>query len=153
MMILEPVLQDGLDLLRPLDFNLQDVNTNSSGIGMEINGKILKLTWHQLCAAIFNELCPGYSNQPQAALEHIKQSYLDGDSNLICTSIFAYYQRMMNVMRPFAGEARFPKSVCNALIDGLDKCLIAIFRRNHPNYAVFHDLQATYQHSCFPDII
>jgi hypothetical protein len=87
--ILEPVLQDGPVSLGPLDFNLQDVNTNSSGISMEINGKILKLAWHQLCAAIFNKLCPGYSNQPQAFLEHIKQSYLDGDGNLICTSVFA----------------------------------------------------------------
>jgi hypothetical protein len=58
--ILEPVLQDGPVLLGPSDFNLQDVNTNSSGIGMEIDRKILKLVWHQLCAAIFNELCPGY---------------------------------------------------------------------------------------------
>ena len=70
--ILEPVLQDGPVLLGPLEFNLQDVNTNSSGIGMAINGKILKLAWHQLCAAIFNTLCPGYSYQPQAVLEHIK---------------------------------------------------------------------------------
>jgi hypothetical protein len=120
---------------------------------MEIDGKILKFAWHQLCAAIFNELCPGYSNQPQAALEHIKQSYLDGDGNLICMSAFAYYQRMMNAMRPFAGEARFPKSICNALIDGLDKCLMAIFHHNYPNYAVLHDLEAAYQRSCFPDII
>ncbi len=56
-------------------------------------------------------------------------------------------------MRPFAGEARFPKSICNALIDGLDKCLMAIFHHNYPNYAVLHDLEAAYQRSCFPDII
>jgi hypothetical protein len=120
---------------------------------MEIDGKILKLAWHQLCVAIFNELCPGYSNQPQAALEHIKQSYLDGDHNLICTSVFPYYQRMMNVMRPFAGQAHFLKSVCNALTDGLDKCLMAIIHRNYPDYAVLHNLEAVYQHSPFPDII
>jgi hypothetical protein len=151
--ILEPVLQDGPVLLGPLDFNLQDVNTISSGIGMEINRKILKLAWHQLCAAIFNKLCPGYFNQPQAALEHIKQSYLDSDGNLIRTSIFAYYQRMMKAICPFAGEARFPKSFCNALNDGLDKRLMAIFCRNYPNYAVLHNLEAAYQRSCFPNII
>jgi hypothetical protein len=151
--ILEPVLQDGLVLLGPSDFNLQEINTNSSGIGMEMDGKILKLAWHQLCAVIFNKLCPGYFNQPQAALGHMKQSYLDGDGNLICTSIFAYYQGMMNAMCPFAGEACFPKSVCNALIDGLDKHLMAIFRCNYPNYAVLHNLEAAYQRSHFPKII
>ncbi len=56
-------------------------------------------------------------------------------------------------MCPFAGEARFPKSICNALIDGLDKCLMAIFRCNYPNHAVLHSLEAAYQRSHFPDII
>ncbi len=59
----------------------------------------------------------------------------------------------MNAMRPFVGEARFLKSVCNVLIDSLDKRLTAIFRHNCPDYAVLHDLQASYQQSCFPDII
>jgi hypothetical protein len=139
--ILRPVLQDGHVLLEAPDFNLQNATTNSTGIAMEVDAKILKLAWHQLCASIFNELCPGYSNQPQAALEHIKQSYLDAEGNLVCTPVFAYCQQMMNAMRPFASKVRFPKSVCNALIDGLDKRLTAIFCRNYPNHAVLHNLQ------------
>jgi hypothetical protein len=87
--ILWPVLQDGPVLLEAPDFNLQNAMTNSIGIAMEVDGKILKLAWHQLCTSIFNELCPGYSNQPQAALEHIKQSYLDTEGNLVCTPVFA----------------------------------------------------------------
>ncbi len=125
--ILRPVLQDGPVLLEVPDFNLQNAMTNFTGIAMEVDAKILKLAWHQLCASIFNKLCPGYSNQPQAALEHIKQSFLDAEGNLVCTPVFACYQRMMNAMRPFASKAQFPKSVCNALIDGLDKRLTAIF--------------------------
>jgi hypothetical protein len=112
---------------------------------MEIDEKILKLVWHQLCASILNELCPGYSNQPQAALEHIKQSYINADGNNVCIPVFAYYQWMMNAMRPFAGKARFPKSVCNALIDGLDKCLTAIFCQNYAIHTILHDLHSSYQ--------
>ncbi len=56
-------------------------------------------------------------------------------------------------MRPFAGDAQFPKSVCNALIDGLDKRLIAIFCRNHANHALLHKLTASYQCRCFPEIL
>ncbi len=56
-------------------------------------------------------------------------------------------------MRPFAGKARFPKSICNALIDGLDKRLMAIFHRNYVNHTVLHDLQASYQRSQFPIIL
>ncbi len=138
--ILNPVLQDCPVLLEASNFDLQNANTNASGIGLEIDGKILKLAWHQLCASIFNKLYLGYSNQPQAALKHIKQSYIDAVGNNICIPVFAYYQWVMNAMRPFVGKARFPKSVCNALIDGLDKRLMAIFRRNYVNHAVLHDL-------------
>ena len=151
--ILSIVLQDGPVQLVPSDFNLPEVNTNSAGIGARIDGKILKLAWHQVCASVFNELCPGYSNQPQAALEHIRQCYIDSDGNSVCTSVFIYFQRMMNAMRPFAGNARFPKSVCNALIDGLDSRLVPIFRRNYPEHSVIHDLGATYQRSKFQEIL
>ena len=151
--ILWPVLQDGPVLLDSPDFNLQNAMTNSIGIAMEVDGKILKLAWHQLCTSIFKELCPGYSNHPQATLEHIKQSYLDTKGNLVCTPVFAYYQRMINAMRLFASKARFPKSVCNALIDGLDKRLIAIFRRNYPDHAILHDLQGSFQRSRLPIIL
>ncbi len=67
--------------------------------------------------------------------------------------VFAYYQRMMNAMRPFASKARFPKSVCNALIDGLDKHLTAIFRRNYLDHAILHNLQGSFQRSRLPTIL
>ena len=151
--ILSAVHQDGPVMLAASDFNLPTANTDSTAIAAEIDSKILKMAWHQLCASIFTELCPGYSNQPQAALEHIKQSYIDSEGNLVCTPVFAYYQRMMNAMRPFAGEATFPKSVCNALIDGMDKRLLAIFRRNYADHATLHPLTASHQRSCFPLIL
>jgi hypothetical protein len=151
--ILNPVLQYGPVLLEASDFNLQTANTNSQDIALENDSKILKLAWHQVCASIFSKLCPYYSNQPQAAIEHIKQWYVDGDGNVVCTSVFAYYQRMMNAMRPFAGDAQFPKSVCNALIDGLNKRLVAFFCRNYADHALLHDLNASSQCPRFPEIL
>ena len=56
--ILTPVLQNGPVLLQASNFNLQTANTNSQEIAAEINGKIVKLAWHQVCASIFNKLCP-----------------------------------------------------------------------------------------------
>jgi hypothetical protein len=153
MQILHPVLQTSPVLLQASDFNLQAANTNSQDIALDVDGKILKLAWHQVCAFFFNELCPNYSNQPQAAIEHIKQSYVDGNWNVVCTSVFAYDQQTMNAMRPFAGDARFPKSVCDELIDGLDKRLIAIFCRNYTNHALLQELTASYQRGRFPEIL
>ena len=145
--------QDGPIMLAGSDFNLTHANTDTHSITADINGKILKLAWHQLWASIFTKICPGYSNQPQAALEHIKQLFVDSKGNLICTPIFAYYQRMMNAMPPFAGKAVFPKSVCNALIDGMDKRLLAIFRRNYTDHSVIHNQSASFQRGCFPLIL
>ena len=98
--ILTPVHQDGPIMLAASDFNLTHANTETHAVAGDIDGKILKMAWHQLCVSIFTEICPGYSNQPQAALEHIRQSFIDSEGNQICTPVFAYYQRMMNAMRP-----------------------------------------------------
>jgi hypothetical protein len=151
--ILIHVHQDGPIMLAASDFNLTHANTDTHSIAADIDGKILKLAWHQLCASIFTKICPGYSNQPQAALEHIKQLFVDSKGNFICTPIFAYYQRMMNAMCPFAGGAVFPTSVCNALIDGMDKRLLAIFLRNYTNHSVIHNQSALFQRGCFPLIL
>ncbi len=67
--------------------------------------------------------------------------------------MFAYYQWQMNAMRPFAGKAWFPKSLCNVMINGLNKRLMAILCRNYANHTILHDLQASYQCSRFPIIL
>jgi hypothetical protein len=151
--LLDTTLQDGPVLLKASDFNLQHTNTDSTDIALDIKQKIIKLAWHQLCTSVFAEICPGYSSKPHAALDHIEQSYVDADGNMVSTPLFAYYQRMMNGMRPFAGEARFPVSVCNMVIDGLDLRLVPIFRRNYKDYAQPYDLQASSQRSKFPVIL
>jgi hypothetical protein len=151
--LLDPCLQDGPVLLKASDFNLQNANTDLTDISLDIEQKILKLAWHQLCTSVYAEICPGYSSQPHVALDHIKQSYVDSEGNIVLTPVFAYYQRMMNGMRPFAGEACFPVSVCNMLMDAINSRLISIFRRNYKDYALAHDLQASYQRSKFPTIL
>jgi hypothetical protein len=120
--------QDGPVLLQASDFNLALANTDAHSFAIENEQKILRIAWHQICTSIFNKICPEYSNQPQVALKHIKQSYQDTNGNVICTPAFAYYQRVMNAMQPFAGDKRFPISVCNKLIDGIDQRLVPIFR-------------------------
>jgi hypothetical protein len=99
--ILNVCLQDRLVLLQASNFNLAMANTDANAFTIDNERKILKIAWHQICTSIFNEICPEYSNQPQATLEHIKQSYQDGNGNVVCTPAFAYYQRMMNAMWSF----------------------------------------------------
>jgi hypothetical protein len=81
--LLDPCLQDGPMLLKASNFNLQNANTDLMDISLDIEQKILKLAWHQLCTSVFAEICPGYSSQPHAALDHIKQSYVDSEGNMV----------------------------------------------------------------------
>jgi hypothetical protein len=46
--------------------------------------------------------------------------------------------------------ARFPISICNMLMDGIDSRLVSIFNKD---YALAHNLQASYQRSKFPAIL
>jgi hypothetical protein len=63
-------------------------NTDSSEIGLETHRKTLQLPWHLIFASVFGEICPGHTNQPQATLDHIKQSYLDREGHDECHAPF-----------------------------------------------------------------
>jgi hypothetical protein len=56
---------------------------DSNDISLEIDHKILSLAWHQICASVFAEICTGYTNHSQVALDHIKQCYIDSDGNQV----------------------------------------------------------------------
>jgi hypothetical protein len=142
--LLDQVQQDAPVLLKASDFNLQVANTDSIDLAAEIDRRILKLAWHQICASLFAEVCTGYTSQPQAALDHIKQCYIDSNGNQVCVSVFTYYQHMMNAMRPFAGDATFLKSVCNALIDGMSPDLLRVFCKHYPDHSLLHHTNSTF---------
>ncbi len=127
--ILEANLQDGPIVLWPADFNHGDANINTTAIYKTIHTKILKLGFKQICASIFTQLCPGYSHHPHALLEHIQQTSIGPDSQPITATVVEYYQRMMNVVRPFATQQRYTISICDRFIQGLDKTLLSSFRR------------------------
>jgi hypothetical protein len=155
--ILEEVQQDAPIKLTKSEFNLQAANTDSINLATEIDRRILKLAWHQICASLFAEICPGYTAQPQAAIDHIKQCYIDGEGNRVCVSVYEYFQRMMNAMRPFAGDKVFPKSVCNALIEGMSPNLLRVFSKHYTDHSLLHDtssifsIQPLQAHSCRHD--
>jgi hypothetical protein len=72
-LILASCLQDGPIALCLADFNLGNANIDTITIHKTIHAKILRLGLKQICTTIIMQLCPGYSNQPHAILEHICQ--------------------------------------------------------------------------------
>ncbi len=103
--------------------------------------------------SIFQQLCPGYSDQPHAALEHIRQSAPGPDGQMVTASFIEYFQRMMNAARPFATEQTYAISVCDRFIQGLDRRLLPCFQRMYPAHSTVHNMNGAYQRQQLPVIL
>ncbi len=143
--ILVVTLQDGpIDLLCP-DFNLTSAKTDSTTIEAEISSKIIKLATPSILDHLFNQLCPGYSKEPHAALDHIRQTYKDASGNTIFSSISDYCTQILAAFHPFINQEELPVSICQAFMDSLDSCLLAGFRTHFPNYRKSQARTTTHQ--------
>jgi len=143
--ILDLTIQgDPLDLLPP-SFNVRSARTDSIALRMEIDQKILRLATPTICTTLFTELCPGYSSQPHAALEHIRQIHTDAAGNQVVSTVQAYFQQLMSAARPFSSQRTYPVSVCQRFMDGLDPRLLTGFRRCFPDHSVVQALDGSHQ--------
>jgi hypothetical protein len=114
--IVNPCLQRGPISLSRADFNLQEANTDSTTIKEQLINKILVLGYNSICASVFAILCPGYSDQPHAVLDHIRQASAGPDGQLIVVSVHEFVQCVINALRPFAVQKTLPISICNHII-------------------------------------
>jgi hypothetical protein len=153
MQILEPCLQDGPIALHPANFNLGNANMDTTAIMESIHAKISKLSFRQICASIFTQLCPNYSNQPHAALEHIQQMLTGPDGQSVTATVIEHYKHMLNLARPFATQKHYAISVCNHFIQGLDRTLLPSFCSKYTNHSVVHNLDGAYQRCMLPVIL
>jgi hypothetical protein len=142
--ILNLTLQDGPYDLQPASFNLTTARTDGALLRSAIKGKILRLAYATICNTLFLELCPGYSNQPHAALDHIRQVHYDRNGNHVVSSVQAYFQQMMNASSSFSSQQEFPISVCQKFQDGLDPHLVTGFRHFFPDHSVIQLLVLTH---------
>jgi hypothetical protein len=85
--IIGPCLQRGPIALSGADFNLQEDNIDSTTIKDQLISKLLLLGFNTIRASVFAVLCPGYSNQPHAVLDHICQASPGPDGQIVVTSI------------------------------------------------------------------
>ena len=150
--ILDLTLQTGPITLGSPEFNLHEAVVDDCAAMKLVDNKILKLAWAQVCRHCFDELCPGYSNQPHAAIEHIRQNYVDSAGQSVTMPVLQYYQSLQNAALPFYPDPSWPVSVCNHFIEYLDPRLAAAFRKNYPDYSVQHRLDGRFQRRQLPII-
>jgi hypothetical protein len=98
--------------------------------------KIICLATPSILDHLFNQLCPGYSKEPHAALNHIWQTYNDATGNTIFSLlVFDYHTQILAASSPFIDQEVLLISICQAFIDGIDSQLLASFRTHFPNYS------------------
>ena len=151
--ILDFTLQDGPVKLQAASFGATSARTDSFAIRADIQEKILLLSAASICQMMCTELCPGYSNQPHATLDHIRQVHNDKDGNAVSSLTQAYYQQLMSASRPFSSQREYPVSVCARFIDGLDPRLLTGFRCNFPNHSVVQPLNAAHQRKVLQEML
>jgi hypothetical protein len=143
--ILDPCLHDGPITLRTANFNLNNVQVDDTSIIKIIQAKILKLGFRHICASVFQQMCPGYSDQPHAAIKHIRQLVPGPDGQLVTVTTIKYNQQMLNAAQPFATQKTYPISVCDKFIQGLDHHILGPFCWFYPQHLTVHDLNDAYQ--------
>jgi hypothetical protein len=151
--LLDKMLQDGPVELMPASFGLTTAQTSSTGLRTEIDQKILRLVFCTVCHTLFLELCPGYSTQPHAVLDHICQVHMDREGNQVVSSVQSYFQQLMSAARPFTNQRDFPISVCAKFMEGLDSPLLTGFRHLFPQHSVVQSLNATHQQKVLQEIL
>ena len=66
--------------------------------------KIFCMGFNPILKALFNQLCPNYSNKPQANVEQVAMSVVDPDGNNIVLSVNTYNVMFWSAIRPFMFE-------------------------------------------------
>ena len=133
--VLAHTLQDRpINLLRT-DFNLTSAKTDLSNIKAEISSKIIHLASCSVLDTLFNQLCPGYSKEPHAALNHVWQTYNNQNGNTVFSSISNYCTQILATSCLFIDMQVLLVSVCQASIDNLDDCLMPGFCTHFSNYS------------------
>ncbi len=151
--IINPCLQRGPISLSRADFNLQEANTDSTTVKDQLINKTLVLGYASICASVFAILCPGYSNQPHAILDHIRQASPGPDGQIIVASMHEFIQRVINTLRPFAARKTLPISICDHIIRNLDRWIIPSFCKLYPDHATPHGLDGAIQRKKVQEIL
>jgi hypothetical protein len=91
-----------------------------TAIEAEISSKIIRLATPSVLNSLFNQLCPGYSKEPRAALDHVWQTCEDANGNTVFSSVYEYYTQIFAASCPFIDQEVLPVSICQAFINSLD---------------------------------
>ena len=142
---------DPIDL-KEAAFNVTTATVDATEIRLELERRVTKLAIPTIEKKIFASLCPGYSMEPDAVLDTIKQYHKDKDGNIIRQSFREYYNRFMVAVRPFSTMDTMPVDVCAIVIRNMHPDMKASFKEVYPKYADAHDRASDAQMNALAEI-
>ena len=104
----------------PAAFGSTAATLNQDAKMAEIEAKILRVVQSSIMDSVFATIAPNYTNQPEAALEHVYQIVTDADVKKKCRSGQEYYSQLMAAAQPFIKERTFPVNVVKKFKNHLD---------------------------------
>ncbi len=149
---------DNIDYPMPISlaapaWNVNEANIDAVETRLDIERKYLTLGLETMEKAVFEELCPGYTNKPHAAVESITQVVTDADGNKVTTPFHQYYKRIMQGSRSFAHQTEWPVSVSNICINNMCPRLRSAFEELFPRHNEPHDRRGRLQREILQDIL
>lgn len=152
--ILAFVPQDGPVNLVPAAFNVTNATTDETALLSKIRHSVLRIAEPTILHEVFIQLCPNYTNKPQAAVEGISQSYLDPQGNPVQQSVNQYYHRFQIAARPVLANQRvLPCDLVSMFIAGLHPDVKAAFEEQYPNHNEPHDRQSRAQRLALANVL
>jgi len=101
----------------------------------EIESKILRVCMEAVFADVFLAVAPNFTNQPEAALEYVKQIFTDSDGKEVYRSVQEYYSQIMGAIQPFVAQRSFPVNVVEKFKSNMDPGLSKFFKQAFPTWS------------------
>jgi hypothetical protein len=108
--------------------------------------------WSNIEKDIFVHQCPGYTNNPCAAVEGITQTYPDAFGNIVRLSIAQYSSILQNATRTFAHLKVYPCDLCGIFMQGVHPDIKAVFEELYDQHAAPHDRNGCAQPTAYAKI-
>ena len=113
--------------IQPPVFGATAATLNQDHAMTEIESNILRVCMESVFANIFLAAAPNYTNQPEAALEHVKQIFTDSDGKEVYRPVQAYYTQILGDIQPFVGQRMSPVNVAEKFKSNMDPGLSSFF--------------------------
>ena len=132
--ILEQGPYDGpIDLSAAPDF-ATEATIDDEDIEMLVVKKIFRIGFPSILRAVFTNLCPNFSDKPQANVENVSMSIQDADGNNVVLSVNNYNVRFWSAIRTFMFEETWPIDCAAQFMKGLHPDLRKKVEAAYPNW-------------------